>query len=66
VTILKVLYSSGDVSLLESKSQHASADDIASFAFNDHNKSKLLDQVQLSKCKTKDLNVYCKQKGADD
>ncbi len=66
VTILKVLYSSGDLSLLESKSQHTSADDIASFAFNGHDKDKLLDRVQFSKCKTKDLNVYCKQKGTDD
>jgi len=66
VTILKVLYSSGDLSLLESKSQHANADDIASFAFDGHDKSKLLDRVQFSKCKTKDLNVYCKQKGTDD
>jgi hypothetical protein len=65
VTILKVLYSSGDVLLLERKSKNSNADQIAALALNGHDKNKPLDRVQFSKCKTKDLNVYCKQKGAD-
>lgn len=63
VTILKVMYSSGDVTLFESKNTHADA--IASFALDGHGQNQPLDRVQFSKCKTKDLNVYCKQKGAD-
>jgi hypothetical protein len=63
VTILKVMYSSGDVSLFESKGKNKDAVEIGSFALNGHDKDKKVDQVKFSKCKTKDLNVYCKQNG---
>jgi hypothetical protein len=63
VTILKVMYSSGDVSLFESKSKGKDTVEIGTFALNGHDKDKKVDQVKFSKCKTKDLNVYCKQNG---
>jgi hypothetical protein len=65
VTILKVMYSSGDVTLFEQGSKGQSTSEIGSLAFNGHDKSKPVDKVEFSKCKTKDLNVYCKQKGSD-
>jgi hypothetical protein len=61
VTILKVMYSSGTVTLFEKKSK--SSTELGSFAPNENGKSQKLDQVKFSKCKTKDLNVYCKQQG---
>jgi hypothetical protein len=65
VRILKVLYSSGDVSLFERKGKDKDSVEIGSFALNGHDKNKPLDKVKFSNCKTKESNVYCKQKGVN-
>jgi hypothetical protein len=63
VTIVKVLYSSGEVTLFERKGNNKDTADSASLASNGNDKNKQLDRVKFSKCKTKDLNVHCKQTG---
>jgi hypothetical protein len=62
VTILKVLYSGGDVLLFEQKGNGKDTDE-PPLALNGKDKSKPVDRVQFSKCKTKNLMVSCKQKG---